>query len=207
MLCGEERFAHTPKNRIFIAVCLMTLQIYRRFYDTHYVSVFGQESKMHIFHYVVGHVHYPGAALAILCEAPIFTRTKKVIADASFRIFDLTLSEVVIIAVFLLAWRHQQICTRILAELRKNSKGEVVSNEYNLPNGDWFHYLTAPHQTTEIIMYASVMWLLWHHISWFFVFTWVLVNQVETILLSHWWYQENFKDFPKKRKALIPFLY
>lgn len=47
------------------------------------------------------------------------------ISDAPFQIFDLTLSEMVSISIFLLAWRHQQICTRILAELRKNSKGTL----------------------------------------------------------------------------------
>ncbi|KAH1019646.1 hypothetical protein HUJ04_009436 [Dendroctonus ponderosae] len=85
-------------------------------------------------------------------------------------------------------------------------QGDVVSNGYKIPQGDWFKYLSCPpHQTAEIIMYSCVTWILWYNVSWFFIFTWVLVNQVETILLSHWWYKEKIDDFPKERKLSYHF--
>ncbi|VEN50888.1 unnamed protein product [Callosobruchus maculatus] len=56
-------------------------------------------------------------------------------------------------------------------------------------------------------MYTCLTILLWYNITWFFVFAWVIINQVETILLSHWWYKKTFRDFPAQRRALIPYLY
>ncbi|CAG9762402.1 unnamed protein product [Ceutorhynchus assimilis] len=206
-VCGKERYSYTFKHQVFIAVILMTLQVYRRFYDTHKVSVFGSRSKMNLSHYAVGHVHYPGTILAILCEAPLFTNAPAEFRDAPLNLLATSWSDIGAIIMFLFAWWHQFKCNKILADLRKNKKGEIVSSDYKLPKGDWFEYLTCPHQTTEILMYSSIMWILWNNVTWFFIFTWVLANQIETILLSHWWYKEKFEDFPSKRKALIPFVY
>ncbi|ENN78916.1 hypothetical protein YQE_04629, partial [Dendroctonus ponderosae] len=145
------------KHNVYLAACLLTTQVFRRFYDTQKVSVFGEQSKMNLSHYVVGHLHYLGTILAVLCEAPEFAYTS----------------------------------------------GDVVSNGYKIPQGDWFKYLSCPpHQTAEIIMYSCVTWILWYNVSWFFIFTWVLV---ETILLSHWWYKEKIDDFPKERKLSYHF--
>jgi len=33
-----------------------------------------------------------------------------------------------------------------------------------------------------------------------------LVLQIETSLLTHWWYKTNFKDYPATRKAIIPYV-
>lgn len=62
------------KRNIFVAVVLLTMQVYRRFYDTQRVSVFSEKSRMNLSHYLIGLIHYPGAALAILCEAPLFAK-------------------------------------------------------------------------------------------------------------------------------------
>lgn len=50
----------------------MCLQVFRRFYDTHFVTIFGKNAKINIVQYFVGLVHYPGSVLAIICEAPKF---------------------------------------------------------------------------------------------------------------------------------------
>lgn len=183
-ICGSSRYAYTSKNKVFIAVLLMALQVYRRFYDTHFISVFGTDSKINLSHYFAGHIHYPGTALAILCEAPIFTEAPDEVTNEALQLFNLSYSELFSIVLFLYAWWHQHICTKLLAALRKNKKGNVVTNEYKLPEGDWFNYLSAPHQTAEILMYACLMWLLWHNITWFYIFTWVLSNQVNYYMLD-----------------------
>lgn len=207
LVCGTERISQTGKNKIFIAILLMTLQVYRRFYETLRISVFGDKAKINLSHYLVGMFHYPGSALAILSEAALFAETPPHFAEEPFILFHMSLCDKLAIVLFLVAWKHQYTCNKILANLRKNKNGEVVSNNYEVPQGDWFEYLSAPHQTAEIIMYTCIMWILWNNITWFFVFAWVLSNQIETILLTHWWYQEKFEEFPQKRKALIPFLY
>lgn len=52
---------------------MLTIQCTKRFYDSHFVSVFGTNSRMDLVHYVVGYIHYVGAVTAILAEAPMFT--------------------------------------------------------------------------------------------------------------------------------------
>ncbi|XP_050298626.1 polyprenol reductase [Anthonomus grandis grandis] len=207
LVCGVNRVSFIPKHKVFISMYLMTMQVYRRYYDTQYISVYGEKSKMNLSHYLIGMIYYPGAAMAILCEAPLFANAPDSINNADIDLLSTSFSDILAVLIFLIAWKHQQICTQILADLRKNEKGDIVTHEYKLPQGDWFEYLSCPHQTAEIIMYSCLMWILWYNITWSFIFIWVVANQVETIMLSHWWYQEKFEDFPKKRKALIPFIY
>lgn len=59
---------------VLLAILLLTLQCVRRFYDTHCVSVFAKNSRMDLSHYLIGLIHYAGAVLAILCEAPLFAK-------------------------------------------------------------------------------------------------------------------------------------
>lgn len=55
----------------------MNLQVFRRFYDTHFVSIFGKNIRMNAVHYLVGNVHYIGSSIAIICEAPNFANNCK----------------------------------------------------------------------------------------------------------------------------------
>lgn len=57
---------------VLLALILLTLQCLRRFYDTHFVSIFGKNSKINIPQYLCGYIHYGGAVLTILAEAPLF---------------------------------------------------------------------------------------------------------------------------------------
>ncbi|KAJ8933464.1 hypothetical protein NQ318_011287 [Aromia moschata] len=204
LLCGEGRTAATSATKVFIATILMTLQVYRRFYDTQFISVFAKDVKINVALYLMGLYHYAACPLAILCEAPKFAAYST--APDTIALDSTTYLDIFVIVLFIWAWRHQYITSKILGDLRKNKKGDIVTNDYKLPKGDWFNYLSCPHQTAEVLMYAAVTVLLHKNITWLFVFAWVLTNQVETMLLSHWWYQEAFDQFPKSRKALIPYV-
>lgn len=57
---------------VFISLTLLTLQSWRRFYETFFVSVFS-DSSMNVAHYAVGFIHYFGAVSAVLIEAPGLT--------------------------------------------------------------------------------------------------------------------------------------
>lgn len=35
----------------------------------------------------------------------------------------------------------------------------------------------------------------------------IIFFKIEAALLSHWWYQEKFEDYPKSRKVLVPFIF
>lgn len=66
-----------PAAKAYTALLLMFMQVSRRLYDTHFVSVFGKNAKINIAQYLIGLIHYPGSALAIICEAPKFAKTSK----------------------------------------------------------------------------------------------------------------------------------
>ncbi|KAL3266945.1 hypothetical protein HHI36_011095 [Cryptolaemus montrouzieri] len=197
----DKERSELSATQVLVAITLLALQIARRYYDTHYVSIFGKNSKINFTHWGVGITYYPMVILAILCEAPNFSTPELRKATLS----EIGVFEVIGISLFFWAWWHQHTCTVILASLRKTKIGNTDS--YKLPMGDWFQYISSPHCTAEILMYVALSFFLWQSVTWWYVILWIFGNQIVTILLSHWWYQENFKNFPKNRKALIPYLY
>ncbi|KAJ9591654.1 hypothetical protein L9F63_001799, partial [Diploptera punctata] len=119
---------------------------------------------------------------------------------------DVTLGNIYGCFLFMWAFYHQYKAAVLLANLRKNKKGSIVTLEHRIPAGDLFDFVSSPHNFAEIVMYLAIMFILWGSSTWPFVFLWVLSNQVETALLTHWWYKSTFKDYPASRKAIIPYV-
>lgn len=96
-----------------------------------------------------------------------------------------------------IANRHSD---HILRKLRK--PGE---QDYKIPHGGLFKYVSAPNYLGEI-----VEWFGWAIATWslpglcFAVFT--LANLAPRAYSHHKWYLKNFPDYPKDRKALLPFI-
>jgi 3-oxo-5-alpha-steroid 4-dehydrogenase 1 len=88
-------------------------------------------------------------------------------------------------------------------KLRKLRKGSP--QEYVIPNGWMFNYISSPHYFGEIIEWAG-----WAIMTWsvsglaFFIFT--FANLFPRAVCSHNWYKLKFEAYPKDRKAIIPFL-
>lgn len=128
-----------PVIKVYIALALMSMQVCRRFYDTHFVSVYGKNVTINLPQYFIGLIHYPGTALAIICEAPKFTIAGEIITCIEYfvkQVFsvpnisshlkwsDLSHFDFVACIIFIWAWWHQHTTTKILADLRKNKKGK-----------------------------------------------------------------------------------
>ncbi|XP_014278777.1 polyprenol reductase isoform X1 [Halyomorpha halys] len=185
----------------FIAMGLMAIHCCRRFYETHFVSVFS-DAKMNIGVYFVGHFHYFGAILAILCEAPgILNR-----GDFEAMNYDFSLRQILGVIVFLWANKTQFDSAVILGQLRKNEKGKISSTKHYIPRGKYFELVSCPHLMCEVVIYLCLWAILWGNTNWPYVTLWVIANQIECGLLSHWWYKETFKNYPKERKAIIPYI-
>jgi hypothetical protein len=77
--------------------------------------------------------------------------------------------------------------------------------EYVLPTGWLFNYISCPHYFGEIIEWGG-----WAIITWslpgfaFFLFT--FANLFPRAMSSHQWYKKKFSDYPSGRKAVIPFV-
>ncbi|MDB4819742.1 DUF1295 domain-containing protein [Flavobacteriaceae bacterium] len=86
----------------------------------------------------------------------------------------------------------------ILIKLRTNQKGYVI------PKGGLFNHVSCPNFFGEIIEWLgfAVMTLNPGSISFLI---WTICNLVPRSKAHHKWYQNNFENYPKKRKAVIPY--
>lgn len=101
----------------------MTLQCARRFYETQYIQVFSGHSKINFTHYIVGYFHYFGAFLTIISQAPGFIRNPSP-NDKPFMVFEeLYPLHLTMTILFCAAWFQQFRTNNMLANMRKNKKG------------------------------------------------------------------------------------
>ncbi|KAI3474712.1 hypothetical protein Pfo_029897 [Paulownia fortunei] len=78
---------------------------------------------------------------------------------------------------------------------------------YKIPRGGLFEWISCPNYFGEILE-----WLGWALMTWswagFGFFAYTCANLVPRAGANHKWYLEKFgEDYPKNRKAVVPFLY
>lgn len=88
----------------------------------------------------------------------------------------------------------------ILINLRK--PGETG---YKIPHGGLFKYISCPNHFGEIMEWLGFALMCWNLASLSFV-VWTCSNLLPRALHHHKWYLQHFADYPKDRKAVIPFL-
>ena len=103
--------------------------------------------------------------------------------------------------IFILGFIINLHSDRIIRNLRK--PGET---EYRIPYGGLFRWVSSPTYLGEITEWAGWAVLTLSFPGLIFVF-WTFANLVPRALSHHKWYLETFPDYPKNRKALIPFIY
>ncbi|XP_023227379.1 polyprenol reductase-like isoform X3 [Centruroides sculpturatus] len=190
---------------VVISMVLILLHVYRRFYECYFVSVFSN-AKMNLPHYIFGYCFYFGVGLSLLSEAPGFTKPGG-LKDINFSQSWLKVNHLIGITLFLWAWYNQHKCFKILAELRKNNKGAIVSAKYLIPNGHLFENVTNPHYLYEIILYFAILIILgFKNITWWLLMLWIITSHILMAISSHKWYKENFPKFALTRKAIIPYI-
>ncbi len=78
-------------------------------------------------------------------------------------------------------------------------------DEYVLPQGWLFRYISCPHYFGEIIEWGGWALMTWSLPGFiFFIFT--FANLFPRGIASHKWYKEKFSDYPVKRKSVFPFI-
>ncbi len=89
----------------------------------------------------------------------------------------------------------------ILINLRK--PGETG---YKIPQGFLFKYISSPNLFGEIIEWSGFA-LMACNLPAFTFMVWTFANLVPRAKNHHDWYLRNFKDYPKERKIVFPFLF
>lgn len=209
---------------IFLLV-LMETQVIRRLIETIYVFNYSPKARMHIFAFLIGIFFYIAAPLSLCCSiAPevfkflksqvfefIMVRESHFTSTTEFNLWELLKLTSSIkwyswfgMAIFLWGWLHQRACHEILGSLRRSDEEE----EYLIPHGDWFEYVSSPHYLSEIVIYAGLLvasglsdltiWLL---------LAFVVANLAFAAGETHRWYIRKFENYPRKRFAIIPYVW
>ena len=89
----------------------------------------------------------------------------------------------------------------ILLALR--SPGEKT---YHLPKGGLFKYISCPNLFGEIIEWTGFALMTCSPAAVSFA-VWTFCNLAPRAIAHHKWYQNKFEDYPRNRKALIPFVW
>ncbi|KXJ77747.1 hypothetical protein RP20_CCG006713 [Aedes albopictus] len=204
IMATTKRTARTTPTETMVAMTLITLQCWRRFYETWFVQVFSNKLKMNLSAYLVGFIHYFGTVVVILSQAQGFIRSDAL--PLPYR-FELTPRLALWIGVFCYAWRYQFQSNLILANLRKDrTTGKVQNQKHSVPRGGYFELVSSPHMFFEIVMYVALYAITASNTSAVYVLAWVLSNQTMNAWLTHQWYRENFADYPVGRRAVFPHL-
>lgn len=111
------------------------------------------------------------------------------------------------VVLFVLASYLQFDSHRILANLRKDTTGRVITTKHSIPRGKWFDLVSSPHYMAEILIYLAITIVLGGKSpTWWMVFLFVITNQIFVGMFNHAWYLKSFKDYPKSRRAIIPYV-
>lgn len=77
---------------------------------------------------------------------------------------------------------------------------------YHIPRGGLYRLVSSPNYLGEIVEWFGFALATWSMAGLAFaVFT--MANLIPRARANHLWYQERFPDYPKKRRAILPFLY
>lgn len=87
-----------------------------------------------------------------------------------------------------------------LISLRKDNK------EYQIPQGGMFDFISCPNYFGEIVEWIGFAIIVLNLGTLSFAL-WTAFNLIPRALNHHNWYINYFKEYPDKRKALIPYIF
>jgi 3-oxo-5-alpha-steroid 4-dehydrogenase 1 len=97
-----------------------------------------------------------------------------------------------------------------LSQLRSQSKGKKQDgkSEYFIPYAGFYRWVSCANYFGEIVEWTG--WAIYlngplQSIGFAFVLA-TMANLVPRALATHQWYQQKFSNYPKDRRAVIPFL-
>jgi 3-oxo-5-alpha-steroid 4-dehydrogenase 1 len=101
---------------------------------------------------------------------------------------------------FWLGFALNQHSDKVLLGLRS---GEDRS--YKIPWGGGYRFVSCPNYLGEMIEWAGWALACWNLGAVAFL-VWTVANLAPRAIKTHRWYRQQFPDYPRERKALIPFI-
>lgn len=186
-----------------MALSLLWIHSLRRLLECLYVSVYSG-GVIHLAQYCLGIGYYFLLGITVLDHAQLdykkVTVTELLLQLHWYHVFGCLL--------FIWASLHQHRCHVILANLRKDKSGQIVTMNHVMPSGDWFESVSCPHYFAELLIYISIAFLFGlAHLTWWLLVLFVLFNQSLVAILCHEFYHKKFDAYPAHRKAFIPYVF
>ena len=103
--------------------------------------------------------------------------------------------------IFIAGFIINQWADSVLRALRK--PGEIG---YKIPYGGLYEKISCPNYFSEIIEWTGWAIACGSLAGWVFAF-WTFANLAPRAVSYHKWYKETFPEYPKNRKALIPWIW
>ncbi len=105
------------------------------------------------------------------------------------------------VAVFAVGHVLNQHSDSVLRNLREHG-----DTHYEVPHGGGYRFVSCPNYLGELLEWTGWALLTWS-VSGLLFLVWTAANLLPRARAHHRWYHEEFSDYPRERKALIPFLY
>lgn len=193
----------TDEMSALIGTSLLFSHTLCRLYRSVYVNVFSTKSNQGLLDTVAPYLYTVFVGVTVLSEAPE-------LVGAGFGWFTWSAfhwTHALGVAAFFFLSSQDNKLQYHLAKLRKNRAGHIVSEEHKLPKGGLFDTITSAHFLTEILIHGAIgLTLGFKHQSWWLCTGYVAISQFVRAMGRQQWYKRKFEDFPKGRKAIIPYI-
>lgn len=83
--------------------------------------------------------------------------------------------------------------------------GQTTSGDYKIPYGGGYRFVSSPQYLGELIAWTGFSIMTWG-LPGVVIFLISAGNLVPRAFQTHKWYREKFADYPKDRKAIIPYV-
>ncbi|CAD7705418.1 unnamed protein product [Ostreobium quekettii] len=194
----------------------------RRLLESCFMLTSGRNDRMHTVAYVFGLSYYLVLPMTFVPDAwwMSFSRLNLPMDNvaevpsyvskyAEAAVIAVEQTQIVGFAIFLLGSVLQFLVHRQLSQLNPTAGAQAegaTPHVYKLPKGGLFEYVSCPHYFAEIIIYSGLLVTQAAKPALHLVMLWVVSNLALAAMETHRWYLKKFEDYPKHRKALIPFI-
>ena len=211
-LSTHSRFLSVPKRRFVdfyvigtfvntLVLCskngsmlwLYQIQVLRRLVESLFVTRFSSTAQMHVLHYILGISYYIAVPLTLYCigDHSDFLKTRHCCFSVS---------------IFLAANWIQYVCHKNLAELRPFRAPAEKGVGYSMPRGYWFDFVSCPHYTAEVTIYTALAVMARGARPVIFLAVFVAIELSLSATTQHQWYRQKFREYPRHRRAIFPFI-
>lgn len=202
-----------------LALALLQLHLCRRWAETVGLLSYPPGARMHGIAYLFGMSYYLLVSLSVLpptAYPALATQAAQRLAwpvlpqlpQPGWVLARVSWLQLAGAAVFLVGNALQCHAHWLLAALGRRG-GSRARQAYKIPRGGAFELVSCPHYLGEVVIYAGLALVAGagRRTTAWLMLLWVVTNLSLAAGMTHRWYREHFKSYPRRRRALFPFVF